>query len=116
MPARSRGGLRVMRVAPAVAARGGTTSMTSRGSLPCPGPAVRVVLLVGACAAAPLGIADEAVLLSEQEFYAPLPVVLTASRLAQSLDDAPAAEPGVAGLPGRGHQRRRTVELGHQAV
>jgi len=65
--------------------------MTSRGSLPCPGPAVRVVLLVGACAAAPLGVADEAVLLSEQEFYAPLPVVLTASRLAQSLDDAPAA-------------------------
>lgn len=91
MPARLRGGLRVMRVAHAVAARGGTTSMTSRGSLPCPGPAVRVLLLVGACAATPPGVADEAVLLSEQEFYAPLPVVLTASRLAQSLDDAPAA-------------------------
>ncbi len=66
--------------------------MTSRSSRSCPGPVVRVAFLIGACAAGSArAVANEPSLLSEQEFYAPLPVVLTASRLAQPLDDAPAA-------------------------
>lgn len=65
--------------------------MGSRSSLPYPGLAVRMAVWIAVWAAAPASAADEPSLLSEQEFYAPLPVVLTASRLAQPLDDAPAA-------------------------
>lgn len=65
--------------------------MGSRSGLPYPGRVVRAVVFIGAWAAVSASAADDPSLLSEQEFYAPLPVVLTASRLAQPLDDAPAA-------------------------